>query len=189
MMNKTPHTLPRLICHDSSHLSPIRIWHTSYSICYWFPEEFNAYFFFLHKNCIEQYFSVHCAVNEETWVDCWGAKDQWQGTSYFAKYEPSFEPFRSWCISPQTPHGVKDFTNVIATLDPEAPRRCFLLKEFLLNWKYFPSIVVLVLVHQLFVNQSLSFQNGDCLPLWLSDQAWGILRSNRLCSALRSVRT
>ena len=23
----------------------------------------------------------------------------------------------------QTPHGVKDFTNVIATLDPEAPRR------------------------------------------------------------------
>ena len=26
---------------------------------------------------------------------------------------------------PQTPHGVKDFTNVIATLDPEAPRRYF----------------------------------------------------------------
>ena len=154
------------------------------SIYFWFPEEFNAYIFFLNKNCIEQYFSVHCAVNEETWVDCWGAKDQWQGTSYFAKYEPSFEPLRSWCISPQTPHGVKDFTNVIATLDPEAPRRCFLL-----NWKYFPCIVVLVLVHQFLVNQSLSFQNGDCLPLWLSDQAWGILRSNRLCSALRSVRT
>ena len=99
------------------------------SIYFWFPEEFIAYIFFLNKNCIEQYFSVHCAVNEETWVDCWGAKDQWQGTSYFAKYEPSFEPFRSWCISPQTPHGVKDFTNVIATLDPEAPRRCFLLKD------------------------------------------------------------
>ena len=114
------------------------------SIYFWFPEEFNAYIFFLNKNCIEQYFSVHCAVNEETWVDCWGAKDQWQGTSYFAKYEPSFEPFRSWCISPQTPHGVKDFTNVIATLDPEAPRRCFLLKDF-------PSIVVLVLVHQFLV--------------------------------------
>ena len=158
MMNKTPHTLPCLICHDSSHLSPIRIWHfpseisqiirnkylhvhcTLYkvdSIYYWFPEEFNAYFFFLHKNCIEQYFSVHCAVNEETWVDCWGAKDQWQGTSYFAKYEPSFEPFRSWCISPQTPHGVKDFTNVIATLDPEAPRRCFLLERVSLKLKIF----------------------------------------------------
>jgi len=25
--------------------------------------------------------------------------------------------------SDRTPHGVKDFTNVIATLDPEAPRR------------------------------------------------------------------
>ena len=25
---------------------------------------------------------------------------------------------------PQTPHGDKDFYNVIATLDPEAPRRC-----------------------------------------------------------------
>ena len=69
---------------------------------------------------------------------------------------------------------------------PRLPGGAFYSK---MNWKYFSCIVVLVLVHQFLVNQSLSFQNGDCLPLWLSDQAWGILRSNRLCSALRSVRT
>ena len=50
---------------------------------------------------------------------------------------------------------MKDFTNVIATLDPEAPRRCFLLKDF-------PPIVVLVLVHQFLLKTQ-----HKLLKLWL----------------------